>query len=150
MPDLQPDLHLNKGSVWSGNDIYNDDGADQKAFRGGPSGEPMLFRARLENDGAEKDHFYLQCPAGDEDWTVQYYQGLEVKARKEVTAEVTSPEGWKRPNVPPGGFRKFLIVVTPRSGLDAGARYVALVRVTAHRDANQRDTLKMVTRVKAE
>ena len=150
VPDVQPDLHIKKGPVWGGDDIYNDDGTDQKTSRKVVAGAPALCRARLENDGADKDHFYLQGPAGDSDWTVQYYQGWKINAAKEVTAEVTSPEGWKRPNVAPGAMRNFLIVVTPRSGLAVDSKYVALVRVEARWNATQRDTIKMTTNVKAE
>ena len=71
-------------------------------------------------------------------------------AAKEVTADVTSAEGWKRPNVAPGKMRSFLIVVTPRSGVAAGEQYEALVRAEAKRDPYQSDALKTVTTVKEE
>ena len=103
----------------------------------------------------ERDHLCgsvlaIQGPAGDADWTVQYYQGLKVDASKEVTAEVTSPEGWKRPGMEPGTYRRFLIVVTLGSGLPAESKYVALIRVEAHQDGSQRDGLKTSTRVQSE
>ena len=150
VPDVQPDLHLKKGPIWGGDDIYNDDGTDQKAVRKVTAGSPALFKARLENDGTVKDHFYIKGPVGDADWTVQYYQGLKVDVSKEVTAEVTSAEGWKRPNVAPGKLRSFLMVVTPRSGLPVDSKYVALVQAEARRDASQLDTIKTITRVKTE
>ena len=104
----------------------------------------------MENDGTAKDHFCIHGPAGDTDWTVQYYQGLKVDASKEVTAEVTSAAGWKRPNVAPGAVRNFLIVVTPRSGLPADSGYQALVQAEAQWDTSQRDTIRTTTRMKAE
>ena len=107
-----------------------------------------MFRARLENDGTVKDHFYIKGPTGDADWTVQYYRGTKVDAAQEVTTEVTRPEGWKRPNVAPGKVRYFLIVVTPRSGLEVDRQYVALVWAEAGQDESQRDTIKTTTRVK--
>ena len=150
VPDVQPDLHIKKGPEWGGDDTYNDDGTDQKASRKIMAGSPALFRARLENDGVDKDHFYIKGPTGNEDWTVQYHQGGKVDASKEVTAEVTSAEGWKRPNIVPGAVRRFLIMVTPRSGLPADSQFVSLVRAEAGADPTQQDTIKMVTRVKAE
>ena len=150
VPDVQPDLHIKKGPVWGGDDIYNDDGTDQKASRKVADGTPALFKARLENDGMDKDHFYIHGLAGGADWTVQYYRGLKVDASKEVTAEVTSAEGWKRPNVAPEAFCNFLVVVTPNSGLEEGSRYVALVRAEARRDPSQRDAIQNITQVKAE
>ena len=150
VPDVQPDLHIKKGPVWGGDDIYNDDGTGQKASRKVTAGSSALFRARLENDGNGKDHFYIFGPSGNEDWTVQYYRGAKIDAAKEVTADVTSAEGWKRPNVAPGKMRSFLIVVTPRSGVAAGEQYEALVRAEAKRDPYQSDALKTVTTVKEE
>jgi len=128
VPDVQPDLHIKKGPVWGGDDIYNDDGTDQKGVRKVLAGTSAVFRAYVQNDGDEAETFKIFGPAGDADWEVQYYWGKRVDAGREVTANVTSPSGWKRPNVPPGSGRYFLIVVTPRSGLPVDSKYVALIQ----------------------
>ena len=109
-----------------------------------------MFRAYVQNDGTEAETFRILGPSGDADWMVQYYRGAKIDASKEVTVEVTSAEGWKRPNVAPGKVRSFLIVVTPRSGLAVDSQYVALVQAEAGTDASQQDTIKTITRVKAE
>ena len=108
VPDVQPDLHIKKGPVWGGDDIYNDDGTDQKTFRKVVAGTSSVCRAYVQNDGDTAETFKILGPAGDADWEVQYYWGKKVDVAREVTADVTSPPGWARPNVPPGSGRYFL------------------------------------------
>ena len=150
VPDVQPDLWIKHGPNWCGNGYYNSDGTNQTGIRKVRGGDPAMFRAYVQNDGTEAETFRILGPSGDADWTVQYYRGAKIDASKEVTADVTSAEGWKRPNVAPGKVRGFLIVVTPRSELPTDSQYVALVRAEARQDENQRDTIKIITRVKAE
>jgi len=147
VPHLQPDLWIKQGANWLGDNVYNDDGTDQTGRRGVLAGDTAIYQARLYNDGDETETFFITGPAGEADWTVRYYYGNAVDPGREVTDQVTSEEGWKRPNVPPGGQRAFLIAVTPSSALASG-RLVALVNARSRRDPNQQDTLKTITRVK--
>ena len=104
----------------------------------------VFYYARLYNDGAESETFWIKGPAGDADWTVKYFD----KQGTDVTAQVTGATGWKRPNVPAGAMRAFTIKVTPNSGVGSRQRFEVLVRAEANRDPTQRGTIKTITRVK--
>ena len=150
IPEVQPDLWLKAGPAWKGDDIYNDDGTDQFRRQTVDTETSAVYRAQLQNDGDTPATFFIKGPAGNTNWTVDYYWGTAVREDRKVTTQVTREKGWRRGNIPPGEGRKFLITVAPGSELPAGSRYVALVRVESSKDPTLRDTLKTITRVKAE
>jgi hypothetical protein len=143
VPQVQPDLWIKQGLYWLGDDVYNEEGTDQTSQRQVTAGKTAAYSGVLLNDGNQTETFWIQGPAGDADWTVKYYQGS-----KDVTAEVTSAQGWKRPNVPPEGMRTFTIKVTPRSGLAVRQSFPVLVRAEAALDPVQCDAILALTQVK--
>jgi len=144
----RPDLWIKKGKIWLGDNFYNTDGTGQTRRRTVSPGTTAVYRARLYNDGDQTETFTLRGPAGNADWTVKYYGGPVEDPAREVTSQVTSPQGWNRSHIPPGAFRCFLMTVTPRSGLPSENSYAFLVQAGAQRDPTQQDTLKIVTRVR--
>jgi hypothetical protein len=123
--------------------VYNDDGANQTGTRTVVAGAKAVYSARLYNDGAQREAFWIKGPAGDADWTVKYLNGSV-----DVTAQVTSTTGWKQLTVPVGALRAFTIKVTPRSGLPSKSSKEVLVRAESNLDPTQRDSLKVITKVK--
>jgi len=140
----RPDLWIRQGTTWLGDGVYNADGTDQTGTQTAAGGVAKVYRARLYNDGDETEGFWIQGPAGDADWTVRYYVGGQVDPAKEVTSQVTSATGWKRPSVPPGAVRSFCFTVTPNPGVTGSFE----VLVTATSDSAGRvDAIKAVTTV---
>lgn len=119
-PPLQPDLWVSDGIFWAGINVYNDDGLHQTVSLGVMPGNTLVYRAALQNDGEETEHFWIKGPAGDENWTVRYYWRTVVREDREVTDKVTGPTGWKNRDVLAGEKRSFLITVTLGSGAGPG------------------------------
>lgn len=142
-PPHQPDLWIKQGVNWLGDDIYNVDGTGQTGTKTVVAGKTAVYYARLYNDGTKTETFWIKGPAGNDSWTVQYLRGST-----DVTNQITSTRGWKRPNVPVGAMRAFTIKVTPKSSLPSGRSRSIVVRARSNRDPTQRDAIKIITQVK--
>ena len=149
IPSVRPDLWIKRAGAWIGDDVYNGDGDEQTGNRAVDIGTPAVYYARMYNDGNEGTTFWIKQRSLDNpDWTVDYYWGNQVRGDRKVTAKVKSGKGWRRSNVPPGGVRRFLIVVTPNSGVSSGSRHNVRVQAESDWDATQRDTVNTNTRAK--
>ena len=113
----QPDLWIKQGSNWLGDDLYHEDGTDQRGTRNVVTGATAVYQARLYNDGTKAATIWIKGPAGSDNCVVRYYRGTTVNPDRDVTDLVTSSKGWKRAQVPIGGKQAFLIAVTPGPGL---------------------------------
>jgi len=140
--DLQPDLWVQQGDTWLGDNIYNTHGANQTTTIELISGETALFPAKLVNDGTSPDSYVITGPGGDPHWNVEYYSGVSVDPGAEVTANVTG-SGWVISNLAAGASVDFLIAVTPDVNTE-GSNHT-LVTATSNADATQLDAIKAIT-----
>ena len=144
----QPDLWIQKGKTWLGNDIYNEDGSQQTSHRTVRRGASAVYRVRLYNDGIKTANFRIWVSAGDKDWAVRYYWGTSLRGVREVTRGIIRAKGWKRASVPPGERRVLTITVRPRSGLSSASSFPVLIRAQAEHASAQRDTVQAITRMR--
>jgi uncharacterized membrane protein len=142
-----PDMLIrNSGETeYLGNDVYNEDGADQTKAQTVSHGVPAVYDLQVENDRNLPDTFTLTGPGDSPGWTVIYYDALS--GGTDITDQVTSPGGWRVENLAAGAFREFRVEVTPEATAPHGTAKDVLVTATSVGDPTKRDVVHASTTV---
>lgn len=74
------------------------DGSDQTKTQNTVPGQKVVFEVKVANNFGRTDAYVLKAPAASGGWTVKFYKGLTEAAGNDITAAITSANGW---NVPP-------------------------------------------------
>jgi hypothetical protein len=110
---FQPDqtIQVRKETSYVGDNVYNTTGDGQgRSATDGFYG--TIFQIRVFNDGDAADSFVITGPAGDKDWRVAYYDGLNFgwDGSKLITPAVIGG-GWDTGVIQPGQYRDYRLEV---------------------------------------
>lgn len=142
--ELQPDNSIKNhyASVYLGDDIYNDDGANQIAEQQTRQTDTAIYHIRVENDGEIPESFYVGGMVGAAGWTITYYDslagGIDVTPLVEYNMLQT-------PVLAPGDFVYFRAEVIPDLSIPEDSAYEILITTTSTLDTSRCDAVKAIT-----
>lgn len=135
-PDAQIRRALDK--VYTGNNIYNTNGAGQTVNSNITLAGPVAYYLRIQNDGTVTDSYRITGTAGDKIWVVQY---MTVIGSSNITTDVTG-SGVLTVAIAPGGFLDIIwyqVAVNPN--VTSGMSYNDKVTVKSVGDPTKIDVV---------
>jgi uncharacterized membrane protein len=130
--------------TWFGNNVYNTNAASQRAEyfdqQGVSYDGPVLFRIRIQNDGARADRFRVLTTGTTSGYRVTFFRGTT-----DITAAVKAGT-FQTPTLSPGAYFNIRAQVTLRSDAINGDKAVRLVTMTSVGNPNKKDAVKFVRR----
>ncbi|NUQ01328.1 MAG: SBBP repeat-containing protein, partial [Armatimonadetes bacterium] len=134
----QADLQIAaEGSAAVGNDIYNNDGANQTANGNTVVNYRASFTVTLQNDGGIDDVFSVTGPASSGGWTIAYF--VPGSPRTDITSEVTTT-GYQVA-IGAGGQQSLTLEMTPSNAVAEGDSQTVLVTGQSVADASMLDAV---------
>ena len=128
--------------TWFGNNVYNTDAVGQKAEyfdqQGVSFDGAVLFRIRIQNDGARNDRFRVLVTGTTSGYAVKFFRGTT-----DITAAVKAGT-YKTPTLSPGGYHNIRAQVVLRADAVNGDKAMRLVTITSEGNASKKDAVKFV------
>lgn len=128
--------------TWFGNNIYNTTAVGQRAGffdqQGVSYDGPIVFRIRIQNDGARTDRFRVIATGSTSGYRVKFFRGTT-----DITAAVKAGT-YRTPTLAPGAVYKIKARVTLRPDAVNGDKAVRLVTLTSVGNPNKKDAVKLV------
>ena len=128
--------------TWFGNNVYNTTAAGQTAEyfdqQGVSYDGPIVFRIRIQNDGARADRFRVVATGSTSGYRVRFFQGTT-----DITAAIKAGT-YRTPKLAPGGLHTIKARVTLRPEAVNGDKAVRLVTLTSMGNPNKKDAVKLV------
>ncbi len=125
---------------WLGNDIYNTNAAGQTAEAYDQQGVsydgPVLFRIRIQNDGARSDRFRVSASGSTSGYRVKFFKGTT-----NITAAVEAGT-YKTPKLAPRATYNLRARVVLLSDAVHGDEAVRLVTLTSIGNPSKKDAVK--------
>ncbi len=90
------------------------------------SGFAASYYVQAQNDGASADRFRLSGPAGNDNWSVHYFDAL--KGGQDITAAIVG-DGWLTPELAPNQTQAVRVEVTPGLGASFETPFRAQISV---------------------
>ncbi|MBE0433921.1 S8 family peptidase [candidate division WOR-3 bacterium] len=142
---LQPDNHIKKSNetVYVGDGIYNTTGQNQTKNQDVYRNEKAIYHVKVENDGETYDVDWINGPAGDSHWTIEYFDALA--GGNNITNNVVNGTYFVILNNP-GAAADLRVEVTPSSSCPWNAQKDVMVIATAGYNAHKQDAVKAATR----
>jgi streptogramin lyase/methionine-rich copper-binding protein CopC len=143
-PGAQPDLALRTAeeSGFAGVGVYASVEGQTKA-QAVRYGSPAVYHVRVTNAGSAAQTVELLGAAGDEQWTVDYYDALS--GGNKITADVTGSSGWLTRTLAPGDSVMVRAEVTPAITAPGGSSKDVFVAAIASSAPGFRDICRLVT-----
>ena len=142
----QPDAQIRNASEsdtqWSGNDIYNSSGQNQNRAQATVPTVAAIYFLRVQNDSSAPSSLKISGPAGDAQWSVQYFDALT--AGNSITQAVTAG-GWNTPELAAGAWYELRVEVTPNVAVADDATKEVAVQASWPGDATHLDMVKTTT-----
>ena len=140
----KPDLWLRPSTeaVYSGNNVYSADGANQMKNLTAVNGATAMFLFQVQNDGTAVDTFTVTGSAGGSGWTVTY---RETGTGIDITDAVTGA-GWTVSALAKGGTKGLYAQIVPHGIAAGGAKTLTITAVSAT-DGTKKDVVRTVTTV---
>lgn len=140
----QPDMLIkNAGeSSYSGNNIYNMDGANQSKAKTVDVNTAAIYYLQVQNDGMNSDTLKVTGTAAGAGWTVRYFDAAS--GGTDITAQVTGANGW-RPQLASTVSQEFRVEVTAGVGVAAGAAQALWIQAQSLGDATKSDIVVAAT-----
>jgi hypothetical protein len=129
---------------WFGNNIYNTTATGQRAEyfdqQGVSYDGPIVFRIRIQNDGARTDRFRVLAKGSTSGYRVKFFRGTT-----DITVAVKAGT-YKTPKLKPGAVYNIKARVTLRSDAVNRDKAVRLVTLTSMGNSNKKDAVKFERR----
>ena len=128
--------------TWFGNNIYNTEPTGQRAEyfdqQGVSYDGPVIFRIRIQNDGARADRFRVLATGSTSGYGVRFFRGTT-----DITSAVKAGT-YRTPTLSPGAYDSIRARVVLRSDAVNGDQAVRLVTLTSMGNTNRKDAIKFV------
>jgi uncharacterized membrane protein len=134
-------VRLKSETAYSGRDVYGD-GSTQQRSLSVPVGTFATYYATVQNDGNATDRFTVKAPATPAGWKAYYYDGL---TWADITATITSANGWQSNSLVPGGYHPVYIAVQPTAAVYGGAPCTLTITGTSQADSTKTDAVQLIT-----
>ncbi len=127
-PPDQPDalIRVEPEVGFTGNDIYNPDGAAQTSNANPNTGETVTYTVRIENDGSLTATYTITGSSGDGVWNVAYQDATNA----DITSHITGA-GWSTGDLLPGEAISITVHVMAGAMPDDSPAYAVLVAVVS-------------------
>jgi len=143
----RPDLLIRTSTetAYTGDNIYNADGTSQTKSLSVASGGKVMYALKVQNDGNVADSIKI-TGAGDQSWTVHYYDALT--GGTDITPQVADPagNGWVIASLAAGAYKEFRVELTPIPTLTSGATRDLLIKAVSTTDATKVDAVRATTK----
>ena len=140
-PGYQPDLHVNAGAGYTGDNVYSVDGTGQAAAVQASSKTQVEYLVNLQNDGDFGDTFVLTGSGFEAAWIARYFDAPT--GGNEITAAVRGA-GWTSPILAVGAQKVIRAVVVPGAVSD-GSEMDLVLLATSQGDTDKKDAIQMQT-----
>ena len=126
--------------TFSGNNIYNTDGAGQSRVAAVSRGQSLSFHVAVQNEGSAADTIRLQGTGGSAGFTVKYYAGSLTGA--DITSQVVAGT-YPFTNAAAGSVNHVYGVVSVATGTAVGTMKDCLVTAISGGDTTKRDAVRI-------
>lgn len=142
---LQPDNQIKNSNeiVYLGDNVYNITGQNQTKNQNVCRNQTAVYHVKLENDGETWDVDWINGPAGDSHWAIEYFDA--VTGGNNITNSVVNGIYWVYLSSP-GTTAYLRTEVTPSSSCPWNEQKDVLVTATAGYNATKKDAVKAVTK----
>ena len=143
-PPYQPDgrVRNNQSGSWTGNDIYNTTGQNQKKQQTGGANALREYQISVQNDSpTESETFIVKTSGGSTNkFTLTYLDGAT-----NITAAMLNVNGYVTPVLAPGD--QFIIDVQVQyNNASGGNKVTRVITITSDGNATKQDAVKIVAK----
>ncbi len=139
-PVSRPDaaIHALGQDALKGEHVYNDD-QEQTVTTPTSRNAPAVYEIVVRNNGNVTEPFRLAAPAGEDGWTVTYFDNL--RGGDDITAAITGPAGWTTRALEPLGIVLLRVEVTPATDVPWNTTFPARVSAVSTHDEAKADSV---------